>query len=86
MIRLTDSPISDGLRRVTTMPDRYKLFDVVRLPNGVPGRGVAPGATGAIVDIHEQPTLAYEVEIVDAETGRTIWWGSVLPEQLEPAQ
>ncbi|HEX8935940.1 MAG TPA: DUF4926 domain-containing protein, partial [Pseudonocardiaceae bacterium] len=59
--------------------------DVVVLRRGVPEHGIEPGARAAIIDVHTEPTLAYEVEVVDEETGKTVWWGPVEPEDIEPA-
>ena len=67
------------------MPGSFDLFDVVVLVKGVPEEGVPPGARAAIVDVHTDPTLAYEVEVVDEESGSTVWWGPVGPDDIRPA-
>lgn len=64
------------------MNSRRALFEVVRIRAGIPAEGVPPGAIGTVVDIHESPELAYEVEVVDSE-GRTIFLGAVAPHDLE---
>lgn len=64
------------------MNDRIKIFDVVRLPEGLPEHGIPAGATAAVVEVHGSPPLAYEIEVVDA-SGKTLWWGPVECDQVE---
>lgn len=66
------------------MVDRFSTFDVVVLRRGVPEEGIAPGTRAAVIDVHTEPSLAYEVEVVDEQSGKTLWWGPVGPEDVEP--
>ena len=52
-----------------------KQFDTVRLKYGLPDEGIPPGTLATVLDVYEQPTSGYEIEVVDDE-GRTIFWGS----------
>jgi hypothetical protein len=62
----------------------FKQFDTVRLKHGIPDEGVPPGALAAVLDVYEEPTPGYEIEVVGTD-GSTIFWGSVKPDQVEPA-
>jgi hypothetical protein len=48
---------------------RFRQFEVVRLIDGIPEDGIAPGTLAVVVDVHEsdptlrQPATAYELEI-----------------------
>jgi 3-deoxy-D-arabino-heptulosonate 7-phosphate (DAHP) synthase len=55
-----------------------KMFDVVRLIGDLPEDGLRAGAEGTIVEVHEKPEPAYEVEFAD---GTTV---AVKPELLAP--
>jgi Domain of unknown function (DUF4926) len=57
------------------------LYESVVLTVDLPEKGLKAGTRGAIIDIHEKPTPAYEVEFFDAE-GNTIDWFAVTPEQV----
>lgn len=59
-----------------------KPLDVVRLRSGFPEHGVPAGARAVVLEIHTEPYLAYEVEVVD-EVGRTTFIGSVEAVQLD---
>lgn len=60
------------------MTGPLSLFDVVRIPLGLPADGVRPGARAVILDIYETPSPAYEVEVLD-EDGNTVFTGAVDP-------
>jgi hypothetical protein len=62
-----------------------KQFDTVRLRYGLADEGIPPDTLAAVLDVYERPTPRYEIEVVDDE-GRTIFWGSVTPEQIEPVE
>jgi len=62
----------------------WKQFDVVSLRDGIPEAGVSPGTRAVILDVYDDPSRAYEVEVVDEQTGKTVWWGAVTPDKLEP--
>ncbi|MGH2768031.1 MAG: DUF4926 domain-containing protein [Candidatus Methylomirabilales bacterium] len=64
------------------MSDRLVPFDVVRIPAGIPAHGVPAGARGVVLEVHEDPYLAYEIEVVD-EDGRTVFTGAVDPAWVE---
>jgi hypothetical protein len=61
-----------------------KQFDTVRLKFGLPDHGITPGTLAAVLDVYDEPTPGYEIEVVDGE-GRTLFWGSVKPDQVELA-
>lgn len=58
------------------------LLDVVALLRDIPNEGLRAGMKGTVVDIHQSPNLAYEVEFCD-ERGRTIALVALLPNQVE---
>ncbi|ARN82178.1 DUF4926 domain-containing protein [Methylocystis bryophila] len=60
------------------------LYESVVLAVDLPEKGLKAGTRGAIIDVHEQPTAAYEVEFFDAD-GNTIDWFTVTPEQVQLA-
>jgi Domain of unknown function (DUF4926) len=64
------------------MTGRIEPLDVVVLTAGLPQHGVVAGSLAVVLEVHEHPHLAYEVEVVDAE-GRTIFLGAVDPAQVE---
>ena len=64
------------------MTERLRPFDVVRFRNGLDDHGVAAGARGVVLDVHESPSLAYEVEVTD-DDGRTVFFGAVDPDYVE---
>lgn len=71
-------------RRHSDSPsDRRAPFDVVRIVEGIPEHGVPAGAQATVVQVHEHPSLAYEVEVVD-DQGRTLFSGAIDPAQVEP--
>lgn len=59
----------------------FRPFDVVRLLSGLPEHGVPAGARAVVLDIHDHPHLALEVEVVD-DQGATIFVGAVDPAQV----
>jgi hypothetical protein len=65
------------------MTSRFALFDVITLPEGISGSGVPPGARGTVLDVYEEPALAYEIEVTDEE-GRTLFLGAVDAIYVEP--
>jgi hypothetical protein len=58
-----------------------KDFDIVEVINDIPEKGVRAGMRGAVIDIHHEPCLAYEVEFSD-ESGQTIMEAALLSEQI----
>lgn len=48
-----------------------ELYDVVELTVDLPDEGLKAGTVGTIVDIYQNPDIAYEVEFSDDE-GRTV--------------
>ena len=64
------------------MTDRLRPFDVVRFRKGLNDHGVAAGARGVVLEVHESPSLAYEVEVTD-DDGRTLIFGAVDPDYVE---
>jgi hypothetical protein len=66
------------------MSDVFKPFDPVRLLVEVPNAdGIRPGMVGAIIDVHEFPYRAFEVEF-SHEVGHLATL-ALRPEQIEPA-
>lgn len=63
---------------------KVKLLDVVELVVDMPDRGLRVGALGTIVDVYEDPRLAYEVEFDDG-AGYTIAIFAVEPDQVRLA-
>jgi hypothetical protein len=61
-----------------------RQFDTVRLKYGLREAGIPPDSVATVVDVYEGPTPGYEIEIVDSN-GRTLFLGSVTPDQIEPA-
>lgn len=64
-------------------PHRLAPFDVVRITAWLPQHGVAPGTRAVILEIHEDPHLAYEIEVV-GDDGQSLFIGAVDPAQVEP--
>lgn len=62
----------------------FKEYDVIRLRQNKPSKGLAAGATGTILMIYTQPPLppAYEVEFTDAE-GNTVALLALQEEEIE---
>ncbi|UDM53961.1 DUF4926 domain-containing protein [Cupriavidus sp. MP-37] len=63
--------------------NRVKLLDVVVALSDMPDEGIRTGMKGTVIDIHEEPCLAYEIEFCD-ESGRTIAVVALLPDQVNP--
>lgn len=63
-----------GSGNVRNVPIR--LFDVVRLPAGLPDHGLPPGTRAVVVDIHHEPYDAFEIEVV-GDGGETLFVGAV---------
>ncbi|MEA3502008.1 MAG: DUF4926 domain-containing protein [Actinomycetota bacterium] len=59
--------------------------DVVTLPAGLPEHGVPEGATAVVLEVHYEPFLAYEIEVVDSR-GRSLFVGAVDPVQVQLAR
>lgn len=57
-------------------------FDVVRLPSGLAAFGIEENAIAVVLEVHHEPYLAYEIEVVD-EAGRTRFAGAVDPATVE---
>lgn len=60
----------------------YQQFDVVKLVNGVPEDGIAPGTIAVILDVFDGPNPHYEVEVTGTDSLYTM---GVAPEEIEPA-
>jgi hypothetical protein len=63
--------------------DRYAPFDVVSLREGIPEAGLPSGTEAVVLDVYEEPIPAYEVEVVEAGTGRTLWSGAIDAEGVD---
>jgi hypothetical protein len=61
-----------------------QLLDVVTLVEDRPEDGLAAGARGTVVHVHDEPERAYEVEFLDP-AGRTTAVLTLRPDQLRPA-
>lgn len=61
-------------------PGGYDRLDVVILRRGVPGEGIEPGTRAVVLDVHQND--AYEVEVVDDQTGATVWVGAIRADHL----
>lgn len=57
-------------------------FDIVMLPGGLSEHGIPPMARAVILEVHYEPYLAYEVEVVDTK-GSTLFVGVVDPAQVQ---
>ncbi|MFC4485752.1 hypothetical protein D3C87_1683790 [compost metagenome] len=57
------------------------LLDVVLLTEDIPEEGLRAGMKGTVVEVHQNPYLAYEVEFCD-EMGRTSALVALLPNQI----
>jgi hypothetical protein len=66
------------------MTGRLQPLDVVRFRKSLDDHGIAAGTRGVVLEVHDAPSLAYEVEVTDGD-GRTVFLGAVDPELLEPA-
>jgi 3-deoxy-D-arabino-heptulosonate 7-phosphate (DAHP) synthase len=64
------------------MTSRLHPLDVVRFRKSLEEHGIAAGTRGVVLEVHEAPRLAYEVEVADSD-GRTVFLGAVDPEYLE---
>ena len=64
------------------MSNRLNPFDVVRFRKALDNHGVAAGTRGVVLEVHESPSLAYEVEVTD-DDGRTVFFGAVDPDYVE---
>jgi hypothetical protein len=60
----------------------FHPFDVVRLLSGIPEHGVRAGARAVVLEVHDDPYLALEVEVVD-DDGKTLFVGAVDPAQVQ---
>ncbi len=60
---------------------KLNINDVVTLKNALLDRGLELGAQGVIVQVFDEPALAYEVEFSDS-FGRTITTIALPPEEL----
>lgn len=66
------------------MTHDFRLHEVVRLRSDVPEDGLRAGAVGVVVEVFDQPYVAYEVEFVD-DKGRTIAQRALRPSEIRPA-
>jgi len=64
------------------MSERLHPFDVVRFRKRLDDHGIAEGTRGVVLEVHEAPRLAYEVEVTDSD-GRTVFFGAVDPDYIE---
>jgi hypothetical protein len=64
------------------MTDDIRLFDVVRIRDGIPEEGVPPGTHAAVIEILDEEAAVFEVEVVDAD-GMTTFVGVVRDVQLQ---
>ena len=62
----------------------FKEYDVVKLREARAAEGLAAGALGAVLIVHEANPPAYEVEFVDAD-GFTIALLTLMEAELLPA-
>jgi hypothetical protein len=60
-----------------------ELFDLVSLIADLPAEGLAAGAVGTVVHIHEFPQPAYEVEFAD-DQGQSTVVTTLRPDQVRP--
>jgi hypothetical protein len=58
------------------------MLDVVTLLEDLTAEGLKKGDQGVIIDIFQEPTLAYEVEFCDSE-GRTVAQVTLTSEQMK---
>ena len=58
------------------------LLQQVRVTRDLPEQQVARGMVGAVIDVVDVPTRAYEVEFVDA-AGRTVLQATLTEDTLE---
>jgi hypothetical protein len=61
-----------------------KQFDTVRLKRDLPEAGLRAGTLATVLDVYEQPSPGYEIEVVGTD-GHTVFWGSVRADQVERA-
>jgi hypothetical protein len=61
-----------------------KQYDTVRLKHGLPDEGLPAGTLAAVLEVYEEPTPGYEIEVVGGD-GRTIFCGSIGADKVEPA-
>lgn len=61
---------------------QFEPYDVVRVTAGLVEFGVPEGSRAVVLEVHEDPYLAYEIEVVD-HRGQTIFTGAVDPAQIE---
>ena len=66
---------------MTAMNTDIKLLDVVELLEELPEDGLVAGAKGTVVEVYENPNLAYEVEFCNDE-GETTAMLALLPHQV----
>ncbi|HVQ36134.1 MAG TPA: DUF4926 domain-containing protein [Pyrinomonadaceae bacterium] len=59
-----------------------RLHDVVELLEDLPDANLHSGMQGAVIDVYDKPTLAYEVEFVNKE-GDTTAQLTLLPSQVK---
>ena len=62
-----------------------KLFDVVRLTESLPEKGLQKGMMGTVIALFDTPEVAYEVEFTN-ENGATLCEVALTASQLEPYQ
>lgn len=63
----------------------FKLFDVVQLTVDLPEFGLVAGDMGTVVEVFDQPSVAYDIEIyrpINPIKDQWILAYSVLPEQI----
>ena len=60
----------------------FAPLELVRLPAGLPERGIEPGALATVVAVHHEPELRYEIEVND-DDGARLFLGTVPPSAVD---
>lgn len=58
-------------------------LSLVRLPRGIPDHGIPAGSIATILDVYEEPSLGYEIEVSD-DSGRSLFAGGISAADVEP--
>ena len=64
------------------MTERFRPFDVVKFRKDLVKHSIAAGTRATVLEVHEGPSLAYEVEVAD-KNGQSLFVGAVAPDYLE---
>jgi hypothetical protein len=62
-----------------------RLLDIVVLQKNLPASNLTAGMRGTVVEIHENPRLAYEVEFCDERGAETVSI-ALTPDLIKPAR